>query len=287
MTMIGKSCLVVFSGGQDSTICLFWAIQNFEKVYGITFDYGQRHRKEIYSARRIWNDFVYFSPAVSPGSVNPGIHDLEVYKLPFDVLSSVSPLVDRSTPLEEYGNFEEMQKIIGDRVELTFVPMRNALFLTIAANRAVALGVDHIVTGVCQADGANYPDCRSVFLGYMEDMIAAALNRRLFIHAPLIDMRKSESIKLALTMPNCYQALAYSHTAYDGSYPPRGTDHASVLRAHGFEEVGVPDPLIMRVQWEFGISLPQTSNYDKVRELIRYHHNVNSFLLDVEKEYAK
>lgn len=243
------SALVVLSGGQDSTTCLFWAKQRWSRIETVTFDYGQRHARELEAARTI--------------AAMAGVPNRVVTLGP--ILEGRSPLTDPAQQLEQYSDFQSMDRIIGDRVELTFVPMRNAVFLTIAANMAAARGLTSIVTGVCQADNANYPDCRQVFIDAIEDMIATALGHTVSIEAPLMNLSKAESIKLALTLPGCMDALAYSHTAYDGAYPPTGSDHATVLRAHGFEEAGVPDPLVVRA-WRDGLmELPGTANYDELR----------------------
>lgn len=240
--------LVVLSGGQDSTTCLFWALaQGYDKIAALTFNYGQRHNLELVSSIRI---------AAMAGASHE-IIDLGPY-----ILSGKSPLTDHSQPLETYSDYKTMDKIIGDRVELTFVPMRNALFLTLAANRAVVGGYDVIVTGVCQQDNANYPDCREVFITDMENMIHSAIGAsNVSILAPLMHLSKAESIKLAQTLPGCMEALAYSHTAYDGTYPPVSKDHASTLRAQGFLEAGVPDPLVVRAWKEGLMDLPETDNY--------------------------
>lgn len=253
-------CLVVLSGGQDSTTCLFWAKKYFGNVHAVTFDYGQRHRIEIQAAR----DVAKIAGVVSHEVVTLG-----------PILNGTSPLTNPDEVLETYGNHADMTAIIGDRVEKTFVPMRNALFLTLAANRAVCLGVDHIVTGVCQADGANYPDCRASFIGAQETAINQALGTgRICIHSPLMGLDKAASIVLtdsltpriqlhgpAPSLSLAYLTLAFTHTAYDGQYPPVGQDHATVLRAYGFEQAGCPDPLVIRACREGLMQVPATLNY--------------------------
>lgn len=247
--------LVVLSGGQDSTTCLFWALDRYgpENVAAITFDYGQTHRLEIECAQRI---------ATLAGVVH------EVVCVPHILVSS-SPLTDPSVELERYTDAEQMEQIIGDRREKTFVPMRNALFLTIAANRAEAGGFNHIVTGVCQMDNANYDDCRDVFIHATEVYINTALGhdhrgtQPIEVMTPLMDLSKAETVHLAHSLPGCWQALAYSHTSYDGRYPPTDMNHANVLRADGFEKAGLPDPLVVRAWTEGLMDLPNTANYQE------------------------
>lgn len=252
-----RKALVVLSGGQDSTTCLFWAMREFDEVHAITFDYGQRHAIELEAAR-----IVAFAA---------GVASHEVVQVP-NCLVSVSPLTDPNTELEQYADAQQMDATIGNRRELTFVPMRNALFLTIAANRAEALGVQDIVTGVCQMDNANYDDCRVVFLDATEAYINTALGhdhrtpeRAIRIHAPLLFMTKAASVLFARQLPGCWEALAYSHTSYDGKYPPTDMNHANVLRADGFEQAGFPDPLVLRAVDEGLMELPATSNYNYYR----------------------
>lgn len=243
---VDRKALVVLSGGQDSTTCLFWAIREFgvENVHAITFNYGQRHYRELGAAHAV--------------ARIAGIADRHETVTLGDILAGTSPLTDHSQELEQYESPEEMDAIIGDRVEKTFVPMRNALFLTIAANRAVVLGCHYIVTGVCEQDNANYPDCRADFIASQVQTINEAMGldggdeRYIQIVTPLMHMSKAKSILLAMDLPNAYVALAWSHTAYDGQYPPTGKDHATVLRAQGFAEAGVPDPLLVRA-WSEGL----------------------------------
>lgn len=257
MAQATEDALVVLSGGQDSTLCLGLAVSNHVNVRAVTFNYGQRHYRELAAARDIAKFFQV---------------ELEVAYLG-SVLQSTSPLVDHDAELEQYVNYEQMDQIIGDRVETTFVPMRNALFLTLAANRAACTGTKHIYTGVCQQDGANYPDCRASFITAMSNMVNEALGNnadsfaaQMKIITPLIYLTKAESIRLARGIPGMFQAWAMSHTSYDGAYPPMGHDHATVLRAKGFHLAGLPDPLIVRAWLEGLMDLPETANYQIVKE---------------------
>lgn len=247
-----SKCLVVLSGGQDSTTCLFWAKEKYDEVHAVTFDYGQRHAIEIQSARHV--------AAIAM------VDSHEVVVIGDGILKSTSPLTSNNE-LEQYENAEQMEQVIGSRVEKTFVPMRNTLFLTIAANRAVALGCNVIITGVCQEDNANYPDCTASFIRDMECAINASLGfsnlatEWIVIQTPLMRKSKAETCKLATNLKGCMTALAYSHTSYDGKYPPTDMNHANVLRAKGFEDAGLPDPLVVRAWSEELMPLPRTGNY--------------------------
>lgn len=257
MKLNPKHALVVLSGGQDSTTCLFWALQHYEKVHAITFDYGQRHRIEIQSAAVV--------------AQMAGIGNSHEILNVAGILNSASPLTS-DTPLERYTDFEAMAEIVGDKVEKTFVPMRNSLFLTIAANRAVALGCGAVVTGICQEDNANYPDCTEAFRRSIEKSITTSLGidstsveNAFFVEAPLMYLSKAKTVHLAKTLPGCMEALAYSHTSYDGKYPPTDHNHSNLLRAHGFLEAGEPDPLVVRAWREGLMPLPESANYDGLR----------------------
>lgn len=263
-----SKALVILSGGQDSTTCLYWAKATFDVVHAITFDYGQRHSIEIDAAKKV--------------AKMAGVESHEIVVLP-GILKSTSPLTS-DNELERYENAEQMEQVIGDRVELTFVPMRNTFFFTVAMNRAVALGCHHLVTGICQEDNANYPDCTEGFRGAFQLMANMSLGTVSFkegdivdpeslaqhttfqIEAPLMYLSKAETVKLARELPGCWEALAYTHTSYDGKYPPTDMNHSNVLRAHGFEQAGLPDPLVVRAWMECLMDLPSTSNYDQFRD---------------------
>ncbi len=237
--MSDNAALVVLSGGQDSTTCLFWAREHFARVHAVTFDYGQSHAIELESARKV--------------AEMAGVTDHEIVRTG-KLLRSTSPLLDANTPLATYRDFESMEREVGKRVEATFVPMRNAFFLTLAANIAFAKGCNNLVTGVDEEDNANYPDCREAFVRSQEATINLALGldrddaNAFRLHTPLIHKSKAETIALAQSLPGCMEAMAYTHTCYAGVFPPCGKCHSCVLRAHGFAEAGVEDPLLVRAR---------------------------------------
>ena len=166
-----EKALVVLSGGQDSTTCLFWAIKEYgvENVHAITFNYGQRHVREIEAATKI--------------AQLAGVADRHEVCTLGDILRSTSPLVSGSE-LEQYADHQSLP----GGLEATFVPMRNTLFLTIAANRAYELRAFNIVTGVCEEDFGGYPDCRQVFIEALEDAFNHSINEH---DGPLSGMQYS------------------------------------------------------------------------------------------------
>jgi 7-cyano-7-deazaguanine synthase len=241
---MSKKAMVVLSGGQDSTTSLFWARHYYEEVHALTFDYGQKHRIEIEAAMKV--------------ASLARVASHEIVRVA-GIMKSRSPLVDCNVPLETYSDYQTMDKVIGNRVELTFVPMRNAFFLTLAANRALYLDCYELVTGVCQMDNANYPDCRNDFVRSQTDTINLALGTTRFkIWTPLMHLSKAASVQLARDLNGCWEALAYSHTCYAGTQPPciltaETACHACTLRAEGFREAGYEDPMIERFKQQVGV----------------------------------
>ena len=257
--MTGKLAIVVLSGGQDSTTCLYWAKQHYHKVHAITFDYGQRHRIEIEAAKAV--ALRAGLEPVPPFALSrtlqlirndkvAGTHEIVNIR---DTLVGTSPLVSELSPVQHYNDVASLP----GGIEATFVPARNMLFMTIAANRAVALAAESVVLGLCQADYGGYPDCRESFVRAMQCAVEKALldrdpkpNEPFVFETPLMNLTKAQSAALAHDLPGCLEALAYSHTCYDGLYPPNPHNHASLLRAKGFSEAGIPDPLIVRAKSE-------------------------------------
>jgi 7-cyano-7-deazaguanine synthase len=219
-----EKAIVVLSGGQDSTTCLHWALNRYAEVRAITFDYGQKHRIEIEQAEKI-------------ADLNKV--EWELIKIPS--LAGTSPLTNPDVELGKYEQIDDLP----DGIEPTFIPARNLIFLSIAANRAAAWGAIAMITGVCQEDFGGYPDCRRVFIDHLEYTIASALEgscERISILTPLMDLTKAESVLLA-DREGAWESLALSQTCYEGMRPPCGHCHACHLRQRGFKEAGMADPL--------------------------------------------
>lgn len=230
-----RSCLTVFSGGQDSTTCLHWALGRFRSVEAIFFDYGQRHASEIEAAKTI----------ASRLSV-----PLKVFRLDFFTEMGGNALVDPNMAIEavtEEGGLPN-----------TFVPGRNLIFLTYAASYAYTRGIRDLVTGVCQTDYSGYPDCRDATiksleralgqgLGWIDSGTHPAREEGFAIHTPLMFRTKADSVRWAREL-GALESLAYSHTCYEGEFPPCGKCPACLLRKKGFEEAGIPDPLETRAR---------------------------------------
>lgn len=246
---MNKKAMIVLSGGQDSATCAFFARELGYELHAVTIDYGQRHQRELLAAELI-------------GKL-VGAKTHEYIYTGLGILTSTSPLVDSTQALEQY---EDHASLPGG-IEKTFVPLRNQMFLTMAANRAVARGCSVIITGVCQEDFGGYPDCRRTFISALEKAtnlsLEGAIPEPLEFLTPLMYLTKAKAVELAMGLPGCYAALAWTHTAYDGVYPPAGKDHASLLRAKGFEEAGVPDPLVLRAVLEGHMDAPKASNYSE------------------------
>lgn len=168
-----ESALVLFSGGQDSTTCLYWALKNFASVRTLCIAYGQRHSQEVEVARAI----------------------AEKANVPFQVLDA--SMIGQLAP-NSLTNDIEMDKEKGDEpFPNTFVPGRNLLFLTFAATIAYAHNIHHIVTGVSEADFSGYPDCRQNFILSANSSINLAMDKNFEIHTPLMWRDKAEVWKLS------------------------------------------------------------------------------------------
>lgn len=167
--------LVVFSGGQDSTTCLFWAKRNFSEVYALSFIYGQKHANEVELARSIAEE----------AGVKWDVMDVSF----ISSLSTGCSLTDSSITMD--------QERPEGGVPNTFVPGRNMFFLSIAAVYAREHGISHIVTGVSQTDFSGYPDCRDAFIKSLNVTLNLAMDEQFVIHTPLMWIDKCETWALA------------------------------------------------------------------------------------------
>jgi len=169
-----SKALVVYSGGQDSTTCLFWAKKNFNTVEAIAFNYGQRHVSELTAAKQIADQ--------------AGV-PLNVFSI--DLLSAVSHNSLTDSQMEVETDQPD------HRPPNTLVEGRNMLFLTYAAIFAKANGINNIITGVGQADYSGYPDCRNEFILSLNQTLNLSMDFEYTIHTPLMWLDKSEIWKMA------------------------------------------------------------------------------------------
>lgn len=208
-----SSALVIFSGGQDSTTCLFWAKSHFEAVHAVTFDYGQRHRNEIEAARNI------AAEANIP---------IEVLKVPLIGTLGHNALTDATMPMDATKP--------ADKWPNTFVPGRNLFFASIAAIRARELGIHNLVMGVSQTDYSGYPDCRDTFVRSLNVTLNLAMDEQFVIHTPLMWLTKEETWALADRLGIFDLVRTQTVTCYNG-VPGNGCGHcpACQLRQRSLE----------------------------------------------------
>lgn len=228
--MSDRSALVLFSGGQDSTTCLFWALSPeggaFGHVEAVAFQYGQRHAVELDQARAI----------------------AEAAGVPFSVLDLTGLLTGSALLSAEAADTNEAHALAPD-LPASFVPGRNALFLTAAASHAFTRGIHDLVGGMCQADYSGYPDCRLDFVDAQARALSLALATEVTIHTPLMHLTKAETWKLAADLGIVREldvletVREMSHTDYHGDRSERHAwgygkldNPASVLRAKGYAE---------------------------------------------------
>lgn len=212
--------LVVLSGGQDSTTCLYWAIDKYkrENVEAVTFDYGQRHRIELECARTICQD--------------AGIVQVE---LPIDTFQALGGNALTNAEID-------IAEGVDGELPSTFVPGRNLIFLTFAAAHAWQRSITNIVTGVAQTDYSGYPDCRQETIDSLSTTLQLGMDQTFVIHTPLMNLSKKETVLLADSL-GAIKAMAQTHTCYEGVRPPCEKCPACILRAKGFSEAGINDPL--------------------------------------------
>lgn len=226
------NALVVLSGGQDSATCMAWASTMFDSVRAISFDYGQRHKRELESASSI----------------------AKLFNAPFEVVDMSVLKGNPSSGLTSQLDVREIDTKTS--LPKSFVPGRNLIFLTSAASIALTQGISDIVTGVCQTDYSGYPDCRRETVEALERAINlgnAGLGT-IRIHTPLMFLTKAETVLLAKRLPLGWEAISLSWTCYEGGKEPCGVCPACLLRIKGFDDAGLTDPALRRkniLEWSF------------------------------------
>ena len=197
------SALVLFSGGQDSTVCLAWALERFARVETIGFDYGQRHAVELEVRPRIRERLAALSEPWR--SRLGGDHVVRI-----DALAAIS---------ESALTREAAIEISETGLPTTFVPGRNLIFLSFAGALAYRRGIKHLVAGMCETDFSGYPDCRDDTVKAMQLALTLGMDRRYVIHTPLMWIDKAQTFALALEIGGetlVELLLTETHTCYLG-----------------------------------------------------------------------
>lgn len=222
------SALVLFSGGQDSTVCLAWALARFGRVETVGFTYGQRHAVEM-TQRQIVLAKMRETPEGRERLGPDAVLDLPALA----AISDTALTRDAEITFAETG------------LPTTFVPGRNLLFLTYAAALAYRRGIGHLVGGMCETDFSGYPDCRRATLDALESALSLGMDRNIRIETPLMSLDKAATWQLAHRLGG--DALVSlivedTHTCYRGERSKRhpwgygcGTCPACELRAKGWE----------------------------------------------------
>lgn len=223
-----SGALVLFSGGQDSATCLAWALDRFERVETLGFDYGQRHRNEL-DARKTVLDRIQIFPQWAGRLGEDRILDLGV----LGEISDTALTQDMAIATAASG------------LPNTFVPGRNLLFLTFAAATAYRRGLKHVVTGVCETDYSGYPDCRDDTIKALQVALNLGMETRLVLETPLMWIDKAQTWALAeqLGGPDLVELIrAETLTCYKGDAETQnpwgrgcGECPACGLRRNGFE----------------------------------------------------
>jgi len=209
---MNQKAVVVFSGGQDSTTCLFWALKEFKEVIAVTFDYGQRHHQELECARQICQE-----------------NKIEHHILDMSLLNQLAP-----NALTRHD--QKVEKGVAGELPSTFVEGRNMLFLTFSGVLAKVKGAKHIVTGVCETDFSGYPDCRDVFIKSLNVTLNLSMDDEFVVHTPLMWLDKAQTWELADQLGKFAYIREKTLTCYEGIVGSGcGTCPACELRQRGLE----------------------------------------------------
>jgi 7-cyano-7-deazaguanine synthase len=222
-----RSALVLFSGGQDSSTCLAWALERFDRVETVGFDYGQRHTIEL--------------------TVREALRDaMRTIKPDWDTRLDMDHMVNLAAlgQISQTSLTRDMEiKMGSEGLPNSFVPGRNLIFLTFAAAIAYRRGIRHLVTGVCETDYSGYPDCRDDTIKAMQVALGLGMERRFVLHTPLMWIDKAQTWQLTEEIGGAALVEAIrdlSHSCYLGERQSHDWGHgcghcpACALRADGF-----------------------------------------------------
>lgn len=196
---MSKKAVVIFSGGQDSTTVLGIAIQQGYECVALSFDYGQKHAIELEQAKKIARQL----------GVEHRIIDVKSFG---QLVGGKSALVDQSQSVNDQSPLAHMP----EGIPASFVPNRNALFLTIAHGFAQTIGAETVWTGVCETDFSGYPDCRHVFVDALESALNIGYLTSIRIETPLMWASKAETFAMAEENEVLDLVIEESHTCYNG-----------------------------------------------------------------------
>ncbi|MBV8603917.1 MAG: 7-cyano-7-deazaguanine synthase QueC [Pelomonas sp.] len=226
----GRKALVLFSGGQDSTACLAWALARYAEVETLGFDYGQRHRVELDCRQTVRRELAARFPHWAPKLGADHLLDLAL----LGQISDTALTADRAIEMQANG------------LPNTFVPGRNLLFLTFAATLAYRRGASVLVGGMCETDYSGYPDCRDNTLKALQVALSLGLDTQLTLETPLMFISKAETWALTEQLGGAALnalVIEHTHTCYLGDRTHRhawgygcGTCPACALRARGYAE---------------------------------------------------
>lgn len=240
MTIANDAALVLFSGGQDSTTCLGWALDRFARVETVGFRYGQRHAVELEVRPRLRELIAALKPEWQQRLD-------EDHMVTLDALAAIS---DTALTRETAIAFAD------SGLPNTFVPARNLIFLTFAAALAYRRGARHIVAGMCETDYSGYPDCRDDTIKAMQVALSLGLDRKVTIHTPLMWVDKAGTFAMARDLARDIAGRAFldlivehTHTCYLGDRSHRhawgygcGTCPACDLRRQGYDKFLADNP---------------------------------------------
>ena len=208
-----EKAIIVFSGGQDSTTCLFWAKERFKEIEAVTFDYGQRHSLEIECAKEIAKEL-----------------GIKHHILDMSLLNQLAPNALTRDDIEVEDGEE-------GGLPSTFVPGRNLLFLSFAGVLASQVGAEHIVTGVCETDFSGYPDCRDIFVKSLNVTLNLSMDTSFVIDTPLMWLNKAQTWELADQLGVLEFVRERTLTCYNGIIADGcGECPACKLRKRGLDE---------------------------------------------------